>query len=154
MMMNLIEQLKKHEGFRSNYYYCTANKKTIGYGRNVDNNPFSAKEKKLLGRCDFDMEPMTKEEAELLLVNDVNEIKALIKDHLPWHELCPARQAVFINMAFNLGISGLFKFKKMIGAVSKQCYREAAIEMLESRWADQVGSRSDDLAQQMATGAW
>lgn len=32
----LIEQLKRHEGFSAKPYFCTANKLTIGYGRNLD----------------------------------------------------------------------------------------------------------------------
>ena len=62
IMMNLIEQLKRHEGFRSDYYQCSADKKTIGYGRNVDNNPFSSEELKMLGRDEFTAEPMTEDE--------------------------------------------------------------------------------------------
>lgn len=153
-MMNLIEQLKQQEGFEEDYYQCTANKKTIGYGRNVDANPFSTKELAYLGRDCFNTEPMTREEAEFLLVNDVNEVTELIKDHLPWADLCPARQAVCVNMAFNLGVSGFFKFKNMIRAINKACYKEAAIEMLDSRWARQVSNRANELALQMSTGAW
>ena len=153
-MMNLIEQLKRHEGFRSDYYQCSANKKTIGYGRNVDNNPFSTKELEILGRDVFTAKPMTKEEAEMLLINDVNEVTALIQDHLPWSDLSMARRAVCVNMAFNLGVTGFFKFRNMQRALNKACYREAAIEMLDSRWAEQVGERSDELAQQMNTGTW
>ena len=61
LMMNLIEQLKEHEGFRANYYLCSSNKKTIGYGRNLDNNPFSNKELAILGRSEFDAQPITTE---------------------------------------------------------------------------------------------
>jgi len=154
LMMNLIEQLKEHEGFRSNYYQCSADKKTIGYGRNVDDNPFSEKELKILGRDCFDDKQLTEDEAELLLINDVNEVTALIKDHLPWASLNDARKAVCINMAFNLGVSGFFKFKNMIRALNHQCYKEAAIEMLDSRWAKQVGGRAEQLAMQMSTGKW
>jgi lysozyme len=153
-MMNLIEQLKCHEGFRDDYYQCTANKKTIGYGRNVDNNPFSIKELSMLGRDEFIDQPMTEDEAEQLLLNDVNEITALINDHLPWADMSLARQAVCVNMAFNLGVTGFFKFNNMHRALRKHCYREAAIEMLDSRWAKQVGGRSEELAQQMNTGDW
>jgi lysozyme len=153
-MINLIEQLKEHEGFRDNYYYCSEGKRTIGYGRNVDDNPFSAQELKVLGREDFDLEPMTEDEAEFLLVNDVNEIKALIKPYLPWSSLCEARKGVCLNMAFNVGVSGFLRFKKMIRAMNLQCYKEAAIEMLDSKWAKQVGNRADILAEQMIKGAW
>ncbi len=153
-MMNLIEQLKEHEGFRDDYYQCTADKKTIGYGRNVDNNPFSIKEVAMLGRVDFDCEPMTEDEAEQLLLNDVNEIIELIKAHLPWDELCPARQGVCVNMAFNLGVSGFFQFKNMLRALNDSFYEKAAVEMLDSRWAKQVPGRAQDLAIQMNLGRW
>ena len=153
-MINLIEQLKEHEGFRGNYYQCSANKKTIGYGRNVEANPFSIKEEVMLGRNCFDENPMTEEEAEQLLLNDIDEVIALIKEHLPWEVLNPARQGVCANMAFNLGVSGFFQFKNMLRAINKACYKEAAIEMLDSKWAKQVGGRADVLAQQMSKGMW
>ncbi len=154
IMINLIEQLKKHEGFRSDYYLCTADKKTIGYGRNVDNNPFSAKELIFLGRDDFSSKPMTTDEAETLLLNDVNEIIALIKAHLPWADLCPARKAVCVNMAFNIGISGFFQFKNMLRAIKNNDYEQAAVEMLDSLWARQVSGRAIELAVQMKSGVW
>lgn len=153
-MMNLIEQLKRHEGFEEDYYQCTANKKTIGYGRNVEANPFSSKELAFLGRDEFIDEPMTEEEAEFLLVNDVNEVTALIQDHLPWSDMNLARQAVCVNMAFNLGVSGFFKFKNMLRALNDCYYEKAAVEMLDSRWAKQVSNRANELAVQMSTGAW
>lgn len=152
--MNLIEQLKRHEGFRSDYYQCTANKKTIGYGRNVDNNPFTADELKMLGREDFYLEPMTEEEAEFLLVNDVKAVHAQIYDKTGLARLNLARQAVCINMAFNLGVNGFLKFKNMLKAVKEERFERAAIEALDSRWASQVGDRADELANQLATGEW
>lgn len=154
MIINLIEQLKEQEGFRGNYYQCTANKKTIGYGRNVDNNPFSTKELEMLGREDFDCEPMTEDEAEQLLLNDVNEVIELIKGRLPWDVLCDARKAVCVNMAFNIGIAGFFQFKNMLSAISSGDYEKAAVEMLDSRWKNQVGYRAITLALQMNGGSW
>jgi lysozyme len=154
IMMNLIEQLKRHEGFRSDYYQCSADKKTIGYGRNVDNNPFSSEELKMLGRDVFTVEPMTEDEAEQLLLNDVNGVVSNIDGHLPWVLLGSARQAVCVNMAFNLGVVGFLKFKNMITAINDCYYEKAAVEMLDSRWAKQVGGRSEELAIQMNLGTW
>ena len=57
-------------------------------------------------------------------------------------------------MAFNLGVAGLLKFKKMIAALEKRDYDTAAIEMLDSQWAKQVGQRSQELSRQMRTGKW
>lgn len=152
--MNLIEQLKRHEGFRSDYYQCTADKRTIGYGRNVDDNPFSEEELKMLGREDFCTEPMTEEEAEVLLVNDVKAVHKAICEHVSFGRLNLARQAVCINMAFNLGVHGFCKFKNMIRAINEDKFERAAIEALDSRWASQVGDRADELALQLSTGEW
>lgn len=154
MLLNLIEQLKLHEGFRGNYYTCTAGKKTIGYGRNVDDNPFNQDELRTLGRCEFDTQAMTEEEAELLLVNDVNNVMTELKRHIDLSCHSSAREAAIINMAFNLGVPRLLKFKKALAAFERKQYKLTAIEMLDSRWADQVGSRAIDLAGQMQTGEW
>lgn len=148
-MMNLIEQLKGHEGFRSNYYQCSANKKTIGYGRNVEANPLPA----YLER-DFDNFPMTHEEAEQLLIEDITNVGNALLRHFNYLHLSNARQAVLINMAFNMGVSGLLLFKKMFKAISNYDFEQAATEMLNSKWAGQVGCRSDELAEQMLTGEW
>lgn len=152
--MNLIEQLKRHEGFRSDYYQCTADKRTIGYGRNVDDNPFSPKELNMLGRDEFDCEPMTEDEAEFLLVNDVKAVHKAIYDHVSLSRLNLARQAVCINMAFNLGVNGFCQFKNMINAINSDKFERAAVQALDSRWATQVGDRATELATQLATGEW
>lgn len=154
MFMNLIKQLKRHEGFEPDYYICTGGKKTIGYGRNVENNPFSEVELLYLGRSEFGAKPLTEDEAEYLLSNDVNQVIYQIQPMLPWDELSPARQAVCVNMAFNLGVTGFRKFKNMLSALNDCYYEKAAKEMLDSRWANQVGYRADELATQMATGEW
>lgn len=155
-MMNLIEQLKRHEGFSSDYYQCSADKRTIGYGRNVDDNPFSPKELNMLGRDEFDCEPMTEEEAETLLVNDVKAIHKAIYDHVSLSRLNLARQAVCINMAFNIGVTGFLAFKNTITAINQGDFNEAAKEMANSLWhkRNQVGYRSEELIIQMATGEW
>ena len=41
-MANLvIEQLKRHEGFRKHVYKCTAGHDTVGFGYNLDANPLA-----------------------------------------------------------------------------------------------------------------
>ena len=148
-MMNLIEQLKEHEGFRGSYYQCSANKKTIGYGRNVDANPLPPS----LNR-DFDIEPMTTDEAENLLLEDITHVADVLLSNFNYLHLSSALQSVLINMAFNMGVSGLLLFKNMFKAISNYDFEQAANEMLNSKWAGQVGCRSDELAEQMLTGEW
>ena len=135
--MNMIEQLKKHEGLKLKPYHCTSGKLTIGYGRNIED----------IG--------ITEDEAETLLAGDVQNVKAQLIRYMPWYlKMAAPRRAVVENMAFNLGVGGFLKFKKMIAAMQAENYKQAAIEMLDSRWARQVKGRAGELSQQMITGEW
>lgn len=135
-MKNLLEQLKRHEGFKGVPYKCSAGKTTIGYGRNLEANP------------------LTETEAEALLINDINAINFALVYQLNFTLISPVRQAVLSNMAFNLGVNGLLKFKNMLAAANSGDYELAAKEMLDSKWARQVGNRAIELSEQMRTGEW
>jgi len=136
-MSKLQEQLKRHEGLRLKAYKCTANRTTIGYGRNLDDRG------------------VTQAEADLMLENDVLFLMSVLPEKiLFFNELDKARADVLVNMAFNLGINGLLKFKKMIAAIDGGYFNRAADEMLDSKWARQVGDRALELAEQMKTGEY
>jgi len=128
-----LEQLKRHEGLRLKPYHCTAGKLTIGYGRNIEDKGIS------------------KSEANYLLLRDIEEVEVALNDRYEWFEhLSTHRQAVLINMAFNMGMHGLATFKNMIAAIEMSDYTEASHQMLESGWAKQVGSRAVELSKIMA----
>ncbi|EKO3513651.1 glycoside hydrolase family protein [Vibrio fluvialis] len=135
-MKALATQLiKKHEGLRLKPYRCSNQKLTIGYGRNLQDNGIS------------------QQEAEALLQHDLD---AAVKDAetLPYFaSLNDARQAVIVDMIFNLGLPRFGMFKKMIAAIKQQLWHVAANEMLNSRWARQVGKRAKTLSEMMRTGA-
>jgi len=137
MMDILIEQLKRHEGFRSKPYRCTAGKLTIGYGRNLDD----------VG--------ITPSEALELLRQDVARARKDVLKHISGADLLDdVRLNVLINMCFNLGIYKLLLFKKTLRAVQDFDFDKAAEEMLNSVWANQVGVRATELAEQMRTGEY
>lgn len=129
------ELIKKHEGLRLKPYKCTAGKISIGYGRNLDDNG------------------ITKYEAETMLNNDIQNCYAECVKLKCWNSLNEARQAVLLDMCFNLGISRLKNFKKMLAALDRADYTSAAVEMLESNWAKQVKSRATELSEIMKKGA-
>ncbi len=130
-----VEMLKKHEGLRLKPYKCTAGKLTIGYGRNLEDVGISERE------------------ALQMLKHDVNSYRELLTARYDWFEgLAPARKVVCINMAFNLGINGFHGFKMMRMYINKGIYSEAAKEMLNSKWAKQVGYRATELAKIMEEG--
>ncbi len=133
----LLEQLIRHEGMELKPYKCTSDKLTIGVGRNLQD----------VG--------ITKEEALVLLENDVKNVEQQLKHYMPWSEtLDPVRLAALINFVFNVGIGTALKFENAMAALKQSDYDTAAAELLNSRWSTQVGSRAQELATQMRTGSW
>jgi len=57
-----------------------------------------------------------------------------------------------MNMLFNLGYTRFLGFKKMLHAIEVRDFNHAANEMLDSKWAGQVGQRAIELAQIMRSG--
>ena len=121
----LLEQLKDFEGLELKAYQCTAGKTTIGLGRNLD---------------DYGI---TEEEAYYLAKNNINELEDELDRAIPWwRQLDDARQRALINLSYNVGTTTLLKFKKTLQYLEDGSYEEAAKEVLDSRWADQVGRRA------------
>lgn len=133
--LKLKVQLVKHEGLRLKPYRDTVGKLTIGVGRNLDDVGIS------------------KDEAAMMLDADITKVDQALGNALPWWDaLDDVRQRVLANMAFNLGVLGLLKFKRTLARVAAGDYSAAADEMLSSKWAAQVGARATELAAMMKTG--
>ncbi len=127
-----IELLKVHEGFSQYAYKCKLGVTTVGYGRNLETRG------------------LTENEAEYLLRNDIDEADNWCSVSLPYYKtLSVARKSVLIDMYVNLGATGLLKFKRMHAALENKDYTRAAAEMLDSRWATQVGNRAIHLSKIM-----
>jgi len=104
-----------------------------------------------VGRC-LDTTGISKQEAMVLLENDIAKSEEQART-FPWYkDLNEARQDVVISMIFNLGLNGFRKFKRMIAAIEHGDYAEAGNQMLNSQWSIQVGNRSLELAQMMVLG--
>lgn len=130
-------QLARDEGCKLKPYLDTRGKLTIGFGRNLEDDGIS------------------KAEANALLNNDIQRVTDDLRLALPWMMgLDPARQGVLVNMAFNLGISGLLECGQFLNYVKLGQFGQAAADMLFTEWAHQVGARASRLAEQMRTGAW
>ena len=130
----LISSVKRHEGLRLKMYKCTAGKNTIGYGRNLDDVGISA------------------DEAELMLKHDLENAEQDAKRFPVYEKLNQVRKDVLIEMVFNLGYSRLSGFKKMFAALERKDFDGAANEMLDSKWARDVGERARTLAYFMRIG--
>ena len=125
----LRNDLLRDEGLRLRPYYDSVGKLSLGVGRNLDD----------LG--------ITKDEALYLLAGDIARAEADLDRALPWwRELSEPRRRALANMAFNLGITRLLRFKKMLAALRAGDWHSAAAEALDSRWAVQVGDRAERIA--------
>ena len=131
----LIEQLRLHEGVEHKPYVDTVGKTTIGVGRNLDD----------VG--------LTDDEIDYLLDNDIHTVMSELDIWWDgWRELDEVRQRVLADMMFNMGRPTLHKFENFHAALVDGNYEQASVEMLDSRWAEQVGQRAQRLAGMMATG--
>lgn len=129
-MKKFIDLIVRHEGLRLKPYRCTSGKLTIGVGRNLEDTGIS------------------EEEAGMMLQNDVLRFVDSLQKFDWFNECSEIRQMVLVDMAF-MGIGSLLGFKEMIKALEAKDYEKAAEEMLDSKWARQVGKRSAELAKMM-----
>ena len=155
---HLLEELVKHEGLRLQVYQDTLGIDTIGIGRNLKDRGISKEELDELDIPTIDHVyeyGITEADAMLLAENDVQIVEEeLLRAHPCVEDLDAVRQLVLVDMAFNMGVPRLCKFKKMWNAVHEKKFDIAAKEMLDSRWANQVKSRSVKLANAMHNGAF
>lgn len=95
----------------------------------------------------------TQEKAESELRSRVKVLQCALLDALPWFQrLDDFRQDVLMNMAYQMGVKGLLKFKATLSAVQAGEWDHAAAQMLSSAWASQTPKRAQRLAAQMRTG--
>lgn len=133
----LVDQLIRDEGEVHHLYKCSAGKWTIGIGRNLEDNGISH------------------EESVFLLQNDLKRTYNELRSAFDWFErLSIVRASVLINMCFNLGSVRLGTFKKTLRHIEYEEWEYAAREMLDSKWARQVGKRAVRLSEQMRSGKW
>ncbi len=126
-----------HEGKRLKPYRCTAGKLTIGVGRNLDDVGIS------------------EEEAAFLFESDLRRVEESLSRCFPWSaDLDEVRRAVLADMCFNLGVVGLAKFKNFLSRMEAGDFKAASLEMLDSRWAVQVGARARRLSTMVESGEW
>lgn len=134
----LREQLKIDEGVKYEIYRDHLGYLTFGIGH-------------LITEKDPEYGQPVKTEVSADRVNEVfnadvqlyiNETKKVFSDLESKPETI---QLVLVNMCFNLGAPRLSNFKKFIAAINDQQWSEAAVEMMDSRWARQVGPRAERL---------
>lgn len=121
--------LIRDEGLRLKPYTDTVGKLTIGVGRNLSDRGIA------------------KDEALLLLDNDIRAIASDLDRAIPWWRFLPdGPRRALINMTFNVGWPRMSLFTAMLAALEAGDYDLAANEALDSSWARQVGARATRVA--------
>ena len=138
-MSKLLDLIREHEGVVKHAYQDSRGYWTIGCGRLIDEE---------LGGV------LSDDEIDYLLANDVKRCEDEAVTYPFYAKMDEARKAVIISMLFNLGKPNFDKFQNMQAALLVGDFNLAANEMLNSRWATQVGHRANHLAQMMRTGEW
>jgi len=131
----LVEELIKDEGYKYEIYLDHLGYPTFGVGHLV---------------LETDEEhgqpvgtPVSEERIKECLSHDIDVVCSELDMKDPWwRNLNDNRQRVVANMCFNLGHPRLSKFKKFIGAMQISDWETAAVEMMDSKWAGQVGDRA------------
>ena len=96
---------------------------------------------------------LSEEEIDYLLESRIKRATDEFDRAVPnWREHSDGVQRALVNMAFNMGLSRLLKFKKMWAALAVKDYATAAAEALDSRWAKQVGDRAIALVNKIKEG--
>ena len=134
-LTEILNSLKIEEGFRGRAYRCSAGHLTIGYGRNIDESGLG----------------VTEQEASYLLKNDVVRTVEELQRRYIWFDSIPKKQReVLVELCFQLGLSRLSQFKKMLQNFEEGNYYAAADELLDSKFArEQVPARADRLANKL-----
>tara|TARA_R100000353_G_scaffold73681_3_gene56284 strand:- start:4103 stop:4504 length:402 start_codon:yes stop_codon:yes gene_type:complete len=130
--MSLVESIKEGEGYRAKVYKCTEGYDTIGYG-------FAIKDLEL-----------DEEVCDLILDKKLDKLIDATNKKFPFlRELPQDKCEVVFEMVYQLGLTGVSKFKKMLKALERKDYDKASAEMLDSLWAKQTPNRAIKLSNQM-----
>lgn len=121
-------------------YPDTMGKLTIGWGRNIQDNGISVAVAEVMLSEDI-----------TIAISDAQRVFGKAFD-----EASPNRQAALIEMAFNLGLTRLQKFVRMIGAVKVGDWDAAAYHAQDSAWYRQVTpkppGRGDRIVEMLRNG--
>ena len=139
-MDRLKDSVKQHEGYRNKVYLDTLGKRTVGVGHLCvedfweDDKEYDEK---------FLMEILQKD-----LQQAIRGARSLMEEH-GCADIDEKAEELLIEMVFQLGMTGVSKFRKMWDALSEKNYIGASYEMLDSRWAKQTPNRANAMAKTM-----
>ena len=160
-MSNIVKMLEVDEGFRPEVYLDTRGYPTIGIGFCLDKITipehirldWQKQENVTVPNDPDDWPPMPKQVADEWLKYLVELNRKVLKIYASkfeiYENLSQVRQDVIDDMCYQLGTSGVCKFRKMWKCLKLGQYEEASLEMKDSNWHKQTTNRCDRLAWMM-----
>ena len=131
VVSELTDLIAEHEGKSLTMYTDTVGVPTIGYGHNLQT-------------------PISEHAAKVILADDVRIAVQELDDRMDWwRDLPDPAQLVLASMVFNLGWPRFSRFKKLIAALEDRDFNEAAAQMEDSLWYQQIKTRGPALKQLM-----
>jgi len=125
----LVDSIKKHEGFRGEVYQDHLGFDTVGYGTKM---------------------PLSEKEAAVILTMRLNNMIKNLELKKPFvYQLPREAQNILSEMAYQLGVVGLLNFRRMWIHLRDHDFHNASVEMLDSKWASQTPSRAYELSLRM-----
>ena len=147
--MTLHEFIERDEGRRAKMYHCSANRRTIGIGHNIDANPLPPDIQQYLAQHGY----ITDEMIDRLFDTDVRHASADCKVLFPLFEtFSQPRQWALISFVFQLGFTGAKKFTRSVKAINEERWADAAHFMMQSLWARQTPIRAKRITRIIRTG--
>ena len=119
------KRLIDFEGLVVKAYVCPTGYTSVCVGRNLETNG------------------ITEEEAMYLLNNDIAAVIGKLDKHwIAWRKLPITAQNVCIDVVFNMGINTWMSFRRTRSYMELGEWEKAGDELLDSKYAEQVGRRA------------
>lgn len=133
----ILRDLRRDEGYSPISYYDT-DQFSWGYGTKAPGPGAS-----------ISLADAEKELADRVLVA-IKDFEDIFRDCR--ENISEERAEVLVQMAYNLGATKLRSFRRMLAAIRRNDWMQAAYEARDSRWYKQTGKRSRRIVRQLATG--
>lgn len=143
--IELINELKREEGFRANIYQCSEGVDTVGYGFNVSY--LSKDDIKLNGGV---IEPMSEEAATKILENRVKNLIKSVDQTYSWIDNLPEVVKIGIyDMTYQLGIKGFGSFVNTRKHLKLLNWDKVIENIKDSLWFKQTPKRANNLIKRL-----
>lgn len=160
----IVQQIRMEEGWRNTVYKDSVGLATIGFGHNISGRKLTRIEHERLfpgyqyhisieQMIDYwKKNPLSEEDGVYLLKQDIEIARqdcVIIFGKL-WDDIPQEKKVPLVDMAFNLGLSRLMGFRKMIAAVKESNWKEAGNQIRNSRAHKQDTNRYDRIATEIS----